>query len=577
MQSTDLVTVIPGVGQSFATKLQRLDITTVGDLLYHFPFRYEDFRQQVPIGRLQVDETVTIKGSVWQIENTYTKRGKRITTAILNDGSGSVQLIWFNQTYLTKVIQEGDTLIAAGKVSWWTRKRAIVAPFWQKLTADDDPALAAILPIYPETEGITSAWLRKTIKKTWELFQSNLIESLPQQVLTTYHLPPLYDTIQSLHFPTDFDQIKQARHRLAFEEMLDVQTKALQRRQAWQQQQAPFTFEKKQQEPINQFIKTLPFILTNAQKNAAQAILEDLQNTWPMNRLLQGDVGSGKTVVAAIAAYASKLSGYPTFFMAPTEVLVEQHVTTLRTFLQPYGFTIATISGSSKPETFDGVDLFIGTHALFYHTDKLPQAGIVIIDEQHRFGVEQRGKLVHSQDKITPHVLTMTATPIPRSLALTVYGDQDLSLINELPPGRLPVKTWLVPEYKRTKAYQWINEQIASGSPRPQVLVIYPLIEDSDHESMADVKAATTEFEQIKKAFPTCSVSLVHGQLSSSEKNTVVQQFREGNIDILVATSVVEVGIDAPNASIILIENAERFGLATLHQLRGRVGRRGQQ
>ncbi len=612
MQLTDPVTAIGGVGESYAEKLQRLNIATVKDLLYHFPFRYEDFRNQLPIGRLQPDETASISGSIVSIENAYTRKGKRITTAIITDGSGTLQLIWFNQTYLTKTLRPQDTIIAAGKVSWWDKRLAIISPFWQKAeTSEENPTWsAAILPIYPETEGVTSAWFRRTIPRVWEQYQQHVTETLPEPVLSKYNLLGIHAAISALHFPHDFDVVKKARQRFAFEEMFAIQTKTLQRRNAWQEHQAPFHIKNEAySKDISAFIQSLPFALTGGQQRAVDAIMSDLTQSWPMNRLLQGDVGAGKTVVAAIAAYAAKLAGRPTFFMAPTEILVEQHVETLQKFLEPAGLTVATITSTSKHNWSENTNVFVGTHALLYHAEKLPQAGLVIIDEQHRFGVEQRGKLVHIQGKYVPHVLTMTATPIPRSLALTIYGDQDLSLIDELPPGRLPTKTWLVPENKRTKCYAWINQQL-DRSPRHsdpdlessiemtspsdkidrsqaclrtclrrqrQVLVVYPLIEDSEHESMADVKAATTEFKNLSKAFPQRNVALVHGRLKADEKNNIVEQFRNGDVDILVATSLVEVGIDAPNASIIIIENAERFGLATLHQLRGRVGRRGQQ
>ena len=574
------VTKISGVGESYAQKLQRLGISTILDLLYHIPHRYIDFSRHMPIHQLQPDETVTVTGTVTEISNSYTRRGKRITTAYISDNTGMVPVIWFNQTYLTNVIREGDTLSIAGKTSWWSRELAIIAPLWEKHTEDSIPGLKRILPIYPETEGITSSYLRKIITHAWEEYQCFLQDTLHETIVQTHALLSLHDALKSLHFPEDEATPRQAQYRLAFEEMYNLQKRSNARRIRWNEQTPTFVISHDISERIlGNFPKSLPFELTSAQLRVIREIIEDLSNKQPMNRLLQGDVGSGKTVVSAAAAYAAILSGQPAILMAPTEVLAQQHFETIKEIFknQPH-ITIALLTGSTRSEDVSHADFIIGTHAIFYNLDVIPDAGLVIVDEQHKFGVEQRAALTKRQDGLTPHILTMTATPIPRSIALTVYGDQDLSRIDEMPPGRKKVKTWLVPDSKRSDAYSWINKQISDSTEPPvQALFIYPLIEESEHESMQDVQAATKAYTQLSQRFSKHKVALIHGKLPAAEKNKIAQSFREGDIDILIATSVVEVGIDAPHASIMIIENAERFGLATLHQLRGRVGRRGQQ
>ncbi|MCA9390008.1 ATP-dependent DNA helicase RecG [candidate division WWE3 bacterium] len=572
------ITSVTGVGEKSAEKLERLGILTIEDLFYHIPSRYLDFRNAVPIKQATVDETVSITGEIWEISNAFTRRGKKITTAVISDESGTMELIWFNQTYLTKAIQPGDVIHAAGNVGWWAKKKAIIAPMWQKESPEGD-GLNTILPIYPETEGVTSAWLRKITKNAWDSSSNQINETMPERIIDKYDLLSLPRTLETLHFPKDFSNVKKAHYRLSFEEMFHLQQEALRRRAEWDQQESVFFLQKDQfNKEVDQLIESLPFTLTSAQTHVVEDVYADFLRKSPMNRLVQGDVGSGKTVVAAIAAYITYLAGYPTFLMAPTEVLAQQHYQTISSILKEKVSHIALVSGSKKTDSFELGDIIIGTHALFHQREKLPEAGLVIIDEQHKFGVEQRAQLVFREGHRTPHIMTMTATPIPRSLALTVYGDQDLSLIDELPPGRKPVKTWVVEDHKHEKAYQWIHDQVLSTQKnKPQTLIVYPLIDDSEHESMADVKAATTEFEYLQHVFSDLRVELLHGRLKPTEKNTIVEQFRSGEIDILISTSVVEVGIDAPNATIIIVENAERFGLATLHQLRGRVGRRGQQ
>lgn len=615
MNLTDPITTIPGVGESYAKKLEKLGINSIKDLLYHIPHRYLDFRAVSPIRQTAIDQTYTITGTVDEITNSYTRRGKKITQAFLTDESGTIQLIWFNQTYLTKIIRPGDTIQASGKVTWWDRQKAIIAPLWQKTDQNDinTDITGALIPIYPETEGITSNWLHKTIRTAWEKCKHFLEEHHTESFLQQFELPKLPDALEALHFPKDPAYAEHARKRLAFDEMFAIQKLSKLRRDAWNRQQVLFRYDGSEHgQNIVDFISRLPFELTDAQHRVIKHVLEDLMKPQPMNRLIQGDVGSGKTVVAAVAAYAAHLAQQQTIFLAPTEVLAQQHAETLEHLFKDYDLQIARVTGSKKDDGFHTASIIVGTHAVFHHKEVLNPSGLVIIDEQHKFGVEQQKTLIAPTDTV-PHLLTMTATPIPRSIALTIYGDQDLSLIDELPPGRLPVKTWLVPDAKRADAFAWIKDQIlltkekrmprAEGLPKlpqsdsysyetdehflgeassfnlpaNQAIIVYPLIEDSDHETMADVKAATTEFEKLKKTFAPLNVALIHGRMPAKDKNSIIDNFRTGTIDILVTTSVVEVGIDAPGASIIVVENAERFGLATLHQLRGRVGRRGQQ
>lgn len=576
MSLTNPVTTLSGVGEKYAKKLEKLGIFTVYDLIFHIPHRYLDFSKVAQIKNIQIDETYTITGTITEIKNTYTRRHKKITTATVQDETGSIQLVWFNQVFLTKVLFAGDRIRASGKVSWWDRKRAIIAPVWKKID-EGEPAIGDILPIYPETEGVQSNWLTKIVKSAWQKNKHLLVETLHESILHDFNLPTLVETLETLHFPTDLTKTEQARYRLAFEEVFSIQKESQKRRMQWNNQPAPFVVDMaKHNDGIINFIAKLPFTLTDAQHRVAKHLLTDLSKNRPMNRLLQGDVGSGKTVIAAIGAYIAHLHGYKTVILAPTEVLAQQHASTLQELFKEHALTIAIVTGSTKTDEFHAADIIVGTHALFNQKDTIERLGLLIVDEQHKFGVEQRAQLVTGQ-KITPHVLAMTATPIPRSIALTLYGDQDLSVIDELPPGRLPVKTWVVPQIKRQDSYNWIREQISRMNGSPQAIIVYPLINESEHETLTDVKAATSEFERLQKEFGSLRLALIHGRLPAKQKNQIIDQFRSGNIDILVTTSVVEVGIDAPSASIIVIENAERFGLSTLHQLRGRVGRRGQQ
>jgi ATP-dependent DNA helicase RecG len=568
------------VGEKYADKLKsQLKIHTLEDLLFHFPFRYDDLASQKEIRDISPGETVTITGYIINIENIYTRTRKQLQKAVVADQSGSrLNVTWFNQPYLLKTLKPGTQVSLAGTAKFFAGKLTLTAPSYELVkeqTQDfkEQTHTGRLVPIYPETFGVSSKWLRSRIKPILPQFQDLIQDWLPPEVLKEEKLIPITQALQKIHFPEDYQDVTQARRRLAFDELLFLQLTTQERKSAWQQKTLRHKLETTTAE-VEEFTRTLPFTLTSDQQKSLQEILQDLNSSLPMNRLLQGDVGSGKTVVAAAMIYAIYKQGKKTILMAPTEVLASQHYKSLTSFLKPLGLRIGLYTGAKKsPGALQDYNVYLGTHALLFQDIPHQEVGLVIIDEQHRFGVSQRGKLLG--EKTTPHVLSMTATPIPRTAALTLYGDLALSYILTMPRGRKPVKTWVVPQKKRQDAHHWIDKQISNHNT--QVFFIYPLIDLSDSQALANTKAAKEEFAQIQKAFPDRKVGLVHGKLKSKEKQKIMQDFADHKLDILVSTSVIEVGIDVPNASIIVIEGAERFGLAQLHQLRGRVGRGDQQ
>ncbi len=558
------------VGPIYAKRLEKLGIKTVEDLLNHFPHRYDNYSLISQIGDLQPGEVVTIQAEVTEIKNEYTKSGKKMQKATLADGSGSIQAIWFNQPFLVRTIKLGEKYNFAGKVDWFGHKLAMVSPEYELLQAKTPIHTGRLVPVYPETYGVSSKWLRSRIAPLVKECFEELVDYLPPTVLKKNNLLDLRSALEQIHFPENKILEAQARRRLGFDEFFLIQLASLVRRQEWKKELVGQKFKiQKFQLKIQEFIAKLPFVLTKAQDRTVEEILTDLGKDQPMNRLLEGDVGSGKTVVAAIAMYMAYLNGYQSIFMAPTEILAQQHFTTLKTLLEPWGIKIGLLTKSSKLETSGSkFDVFVGTHALLNETAHYHRVGLVVIDEQHRFGVEQRNSL--REKGKNPHLLTMTATPIPRTVALTLYNELDLSFLDEMPQGRLKIKTWVVPPEKRGAAYGWIRKHVKGTFE--QAFIICPLIEES--ETLTSVRAATKEFTLLqKKIFPDLKLGLLHGRLKSKEKDAVLDKFRKGNLDILVATPVVEVGIDVPNATIMMIEAAEHFGLAQLHQLRGRVGR----
>lgn len=559
------ISAIVGIGPGISYKLKKLNLVTIGDLIYHFPFRYDDFSNTTSALDAKIGEIVTLQGEIWSIQNIYSRSRKIITKAVFNDGTSPIELTWFNSSWLTKQIQTGDRLQVSGKISKYKNKLSIVAPKWEKqlptLQVGTQIHTGRLVPIYPETEGLSSKWIRTKIDKLLPEVLNQLTDPLPDDVRKD--MLPLDLAIQQIHFPKSWEEAESARERLGFDELFFVTLATRKAIMEWKKKPLIDPLKIKLSD-ISDFISKLPFQLTSAQQKVLKDIAGDLGENQPMNRLLQGEVGSGKTVVAAVAAYLVYKNNLKTLFMAPTEILALQHFETISKFLSPYKIKVGIYTGSKKQAK--DAQVIIGTHALLSGKLFTNDVGLVVVDEQQRFGVEQR-TLLRSKAKV-PHFLTMTATPIPRTVALTLYGDLDMSIIDEMPVGRIKVRTHLVPERKRADSYKFIAKQVKEGG---QVYLITPLIELS--ETLTSVKAARAEFEHLKKVFPDLTLDLLHGRMKGSEKEEVIRQFQNGETKILVSTSVVEVGMDNPNATIIVIEGAERFGLSQLHQLRGRVGR----
>jgi len=556
-----------GIGPVYARRLKKLNINTVADLIYHFPFRYLDYSLISPISRIQAGETVSVQGEVIKFTNQYTRRGKQIQKVIAADNSGQIEATWFNQPFLKTVFKPGVTVSLSGKIELFGRKKVLISPDYEVIKLGR-PAIhtGRLVPVYHETAGVSSKWLRSRIAVLLQNSRFKIEEFLPSKIIQKYELTDLKQAIEQIHFPKSRPQLEKAKTRLAFDELFLLQLISLSRKKVWQQKKLAFHFTIKKT-GLKSFTKSLPFKLTNAQQRAIKEILTDLAKNQPMNRLLEGDVGSGKTVVAAAAIVTAWRNGCQSALMAPTEILANQHFLTLSQFLSPLGVKTSLLTGSrQKPKS--NFDLLIGTHALIHKRARFKKLGLVIVDEQHRFGVAQRAKLIQ-QNGQTPHLLTMTATPIPRTIALTAYGDLNLSILDEMPPGRQTTKTWVVPPRKRQPAYQWIKKQIKAHYS--QAFIVCPFIEPS--ETLQTVKAVKTEFANLQTIFPQLRLGLLHGRLKSQEKEDVLEKFQKQKIDILVATPVVEVGLDISNATMMIVEGAERFGLAQLHQLRGRVGR----
>ena len=580
---------LTGMGPSLLYKLGRLNLNTVEDLIYHFPFRYDDFSQATTIRDAQIDQMVTLQGEIWSIKNIYTRSRKILTQAIFNDGTSPITITWFHQSWLTKQIATGDMLQISGKLTKYKNKLSIIMPKWEKISATTAYSLqptalhtGRLVPIYPETEGLSSKWVRTKIDQFLPQVENSLTDPLPDFIRGQMLI--LAEAIKKIHYPNSWEDVEKARARLGFDELFFVSLATQKARLEWSKKPLvkPLSINEKD---LKFFTKSLPFKLTSAQQKVLKEILDDLRKNQPMNRLIQGEVGSGKTVVATAIAYLVHKNKLRTLFMAPTEILAFQHFETISKLLKPFGISVGIYTGSKKFDKGKGVsgkgkdnkkldpspftlnpDIIIGTHALL--SDKLytENVGLIIIDEQQRFGVEQRTYLRGKAKP--PHFLTMTATPIPRTVALTLYADLDISIIDELPKNRPKISTHLVPEKKRTDSYKFIEKKIGEGD---QAYIITPFIEPS--ETLTTVKAAIVELEKLKNIFPNLKLGLLHGRMKSKEKEQSLKDFKEGKTQILVSTSVVEVGMDIPNATIMVIEGAERFGLSQLHQLRGRIGR----
>ncbi len=581
---------ISRVGKTTAKYLNRLGITTGRDLLFYFPFRYDDFTHLTHIDKLQPEMSANVVGQIELIENKRSwKRRMYITEALITDGTETLRVIWFNQPFIARNLRIGDKVSLAGKIEEDTSGIVMKSPVYEKITGRQTFHTQGLVPNYHLTANITQKQIRFLIKQVIGLARQ-VPDWLPEEIKKNLRLLDLKRAIEKIHFPKTKLETEAARQRLAFNELflIQLQSQLIKRELKGSRAQAiPFLAE-----VTKKFVKSLPWQLTNAQRKAAWEILKDMARDKPMSRLLEGDVGSGKTVVAVIAMLNAVLNNYQAVLMAPTEILARQHYSTICQLLSNFDIKIGLITGSDKGANYElGImnngenaklkkhnllfiihnsDIIIGTHALIQKKIEFKNLALTIIDEQHRFGVEQRKTLIEKSGdkKTTPHLLSMTATPIPRSLALALYGDLDLSIINEMPKGRKQILTKVVPEEKRTQAYNFIKQQIDSGR---QVFVICPLIDPSDK---LGVKSVKQEFEKLdKQIFPDLAMGILHGKMKAKEKEKIMQNFLDNKIKILVSTSVVEVGVDVPNATTMMIEGAERFGLAQLHQFRGRVGR----
>jgi ATP-dependent DNA helicase RecG len=565
---------LAGVGKAMADKLARLGINTAGDLIRHYPRRYDDFSKIIPI-RLMRPGNVTFKGEIERVASRYARARKlHLTEAIISDGTGTVKAIWFNQQWLAKTIPTGTPVLVSGELKFKNSDLAMQSPAIEvvepgRVTKDT----ARIVPVYPETEGLSSKQLRALILPLLPLAETTP-ESLPESVVASAKLMPYGKALREIHFPGSMTSLTKARHRLAFEELWYLMLTSLVIKHEIMTETAPTIPFKV--DAARAFVGALPFEMTPHQKQAAWEIFQDMNKSSPMNRLLEGDVGSGKTVVATMAAVMAMASDYQVALMVPTEILARQHAAKIAPMLSHLGYDTITILGRQPaPERKTALErlkaggplLVVGTQALLGEKVDFPNLGLVVIDEQHRFGVEQRQQLKAKSGRL-PHLLSMTATPIPRTLQLTVYGDLDISVIQGLPPGRQPITTKVVEGKDRDKAYEFINAQLDQGR---QAFVVCPLIEASE---MLDAKSVTAEYDRLSKGpFRHRRLGLLHGKLAPAEKQAVMDEFAAGRLDLLVATSVIEVGIDVPNATIMLVEGADRFGLAAMHQLRGRIGR----
>jgi ATP-dependent DNA helicase RecG len=612
---------VPKIGTVYAKRLKKFGIKTVQDLLFYFPARYDDFSEIISIrqARQRLNDVVCVQGQIVEIENSNSfKKFMSLTEATVQDNSGEIKVIWFNQPYLAKSLKEDDFVCLAGKISLGKDGVYFNSPSYERINEigenDELTHTGRIVPVYSETRGVTSRWLRYVIKPLLYRFCDQIQESLPEEIIKKYKFLPIQEAVWQLHFPDSFEHADAAKARFSFEELFLIQLNVL-------KEKIKLMVKKAHACPMDadlmkNFTDSLPFQLTDSQKKCAFAILKDLEKTVPMSRLLEGDVGSGKTVVATMAALNAVKCGHQTAFMAPTEILAKQHFKTVTELLKDFDVKIGMLTGKDarifkeqntyevSKKSFNGdlengqIDIAIGTHSLIQKGVEFKDLALVILDEQHRFGVEQRDHLIKNK-KLVPHLLSMTATPIPRTLALTAYGDLDLSLIDEMPANRKKTKTIIVEPSQRKEAYEFIKKEVAEGKG---VFVIFPKIESNASKlaeiiknkgeitgsfvpqnygpislsslAINEVKALKEEYEKLsKEIFPDLRITMLHGKMKAPEKERIMLDFKKGEIDILLSTSVVEVGVDVPRATIMMIEGAERFGLSQLHQFRGRVGR----
>ncbi len=572
------LTVLQGVGSKNAESLEKLGMQTLGDMLYYFPRRYEDYSQLKPIQSLMFNDVVTVLGTIQSVHTRPIRGGKAsIIEVIISDGTGSLRLSFFNQPWLTNRMKEGEAISVSGKIDQYLGRIVMNSPDWEPVEVESLHT-NRIVPIYSLTEKIAQKWLRGQMNQVVTYWAPAVVDALPEQIRLSARIVSLGEALLQIHFPDSQDRLKLARERLGFDEIFYLQIGVLRQKRDWR------SVEGRRFSTLDEWLgarlTSLPFTLTSAQVNSLNEIRADLDSGKPMNRLVQGDVGSGKTVVAALAAAIVVNGGAQAAIMAPTSILAEQHYRNFITlltgengFLQEgeirllVGDTTESEKEAIRTGLADGsVKIVIGTHAVIEGPVQFKDLQFVVIDEQHRFGVEQRKEL--RSKGTNPHLLVMTATPIPRSLALTVFGDLDISVIDEMPAGRQPINTHVLRPQERERAYTLIRGQIKAGR---QAFIVYPLIDESEK---VDARAAVDDFETLsKEIFPDLKLALLHGRMKPGEKDEVMLKFRDRQYDILVSTTVVEVGVDIPNSTVMLIEGADRFGLAQLHQLRGRVGR----
>ncbi len=599
------VSVLGGLRRPDEAGLARLEIRTVRDLLFHFPARYHDYSEVRPIAQTEVGEEQTVVGEIWTVRTGMIGRSRRGTEAIISDPSGTMRVIWWGQTYVARRLKEGTRVVLSGRINAFRGRLQLENPEIETL---DDESLHTrrLVPVYPSTEGLYQRPLRALVKRAVDAFGGKLDEPLPEELRRRLGLMTVAEAMGQAHFPDSPEEAAAAGRRFAFEELLYIEIGVVRRRREWQAAGAapPLALPDAVR---SGFVGSLPFDLTSAQRRAIDEVLSDVAGEVPMTRLLEGDVGSGKTVVAALALLAAVASGYQGAIMAPTEILAEQHFRTFSRILDaagsgaevegvwfqesgpgylalrppylPQPVRLALLKGSLKGAEKSAAqraiasgeaDIAVGTHALVQGAVSFQRLGLAVVDEQHRFGVVQRAAL--REKGTNPHVLVMTATPIPRTLALTVYGDLDITVLDEMPPGRPEVKTWRVGPQNRSRAFDFVRERLREGR---QAYVICPLVEESE---AVEAKAAVQEYERLARdVFPEFRLGLLHGRMPPAEKDGTMRAFRDGEMDILVSTAVVEVGIDVPNATVMVIEGADRFGLSQLHQFRGRVRRSTQQ
>lgn len=565
---------IKGIGEARAKLLNKLGIFTVEDIITYFPRGHEDRSRLKKINELVDGEACAFEGIIAsKVTERKFRKGLSLYKVLIKDETGSITATWFNQHYIGKVLRIGESFVFFGKIARKGGKLEVQGPVYEKQDYGEAKNILRIVPVYPLTANLTQNTIRATIKSALEQVEGKLNEFLPESVIKEYGLCDINYSMKQIHFPASEEDFKKARYRLVFEELFLLQLCLLSVKKTFEKDKKGIEFKKVPQ--MEEFITKLPFKLTNAQRKVFEEIKRDMESRNVMNRLVQGDVGSGKTIVAVLALFKAVQNGYQGALMVPTEILAEQHYQSISELMERCGIKTALLTGSQtkkqKKEVLEGIksgeiQILIGTHALIEDNIEFERLGLVITDEQHRFGVRQRSLL--SKKGEAPDTIVMTATPIPRTLALILYGDLDISIIDELPPGRKPVKTYAVDDSMRDRINNFIRKDVSEGR---QVYIVCPLVEDSEE---INAKSAVAHAQKIaNEDFKDLRVGLIYGKMKAKDKEDVMKKFVEGEIDILVSTTVIEVGVNVPNASIMVIENAERFGLAQLHQLRGRVGR----